>query len=166
MIVANEFHLVCISIKNAVVVCFAVFREYLVQFFRWFIAISSASLFGHVDATIRHKGTLEWLVGLYTYNLFEAFSVLADVAWAVSRHPRHHFGLHIQDASLGAFFFLKNLQHTPKLVGGVCRFGQKTLVAIVSGVVVLYEFTHVDFIKPFLACEASPFLSHFCSMFV
>ena len=166
MIVANEFHLVCISIKNAVVVCFTVFREYLVQFFRWFIAISSASLLGHVDAAIRHKGTFEGLVGLYTNNLFEVFGVLANVSRAVSRHSRNHFGLHIQHSSLGALFFLKGLEHTPKLVGGICRFGQKTLVAIVSSVVVLYEFTHVDFIKPFLTCEASPLLSHFYSMFV
>ena len=143
MVVAHRFHLFGVGIKNAIIVCLAVFCKYFVQFFRGLVAVGGASLLCHFDASIGHKGALQRLVGLQTYHCLLVFRLWGDICWSIGGHTRHYFCFHVQYAPLATLLFLKLLQLSPQIIGVFCGSFKKLLVAVVGGVVVLNKISYV-----------------------
>ena len=167
MIVTDQLHFVRVSVKDTVIMGLMILAEDLVQLFRRFITICCARLFGHFDASVRHKRTLQRLICLQAYDSFELLSAFTNISRAISRKTRNHFRLHIEHSAFGAFFLLESFQDSPQFVGGCCRTCKKVFVAIVSGVVVLNKVTDIHLICPFGSFEPSPLLFHrdtFCLM--
>ena len=81
---AHDFHFVCVCVEHTLVVGLAIFCEDFVELFRRLIAVCSTSLLCHLDTTIWHKGTLQRLIGLQTYNLFKVFQAFVDVSSTIS----------------------------------------------------------------------------------
>ena len=167
MIVTDQLHFVRVSVKDTVIMGLMILGKDLVQLFRRFITIRCARLFGHLDASVRHKRTLQRLICLQAYDSFKLLSALSDICCTISRKTRNHFRLHIEHSAFGAFFLLESFQDSPQFVGGCCRTSKEVFVAIVSSVVVLNKVTNVYLICPFGSFKTSPLLfhrNHFCLM--
>ena len=160
VVVTNALHLIGVSIEYAFVVGLAVFCEDFVQLLRRLVAVRCAGLLSHLDAAIGHEGTLQRFVGLQTDDALQILCLWVNVTGTVGGHRTDDFRLHIQHAAFGTLCLLQLLKLTPKGVRSLGRSYEETLVTIVSGVVVLDKVSNVDFVEPFHALEASPFLSH------
>ena len=116
MVVSDELHLIRIRIEYAVIVRLAILREYFVKFCRRLIAIGCASLFRHLNTTIRHKSALQRLIRLQTDNLLLLLSSLSDIGRAIGRHTGNNFRFHIQHPTFSALLLLQFFEHSPKFV--------------------------------------------------
>ena len=119
--------------------------------------------FSHLDAAERHECALERLVGLETYDLFEILSFFGYVASRVACESGDNVRVHVEDAALCNFSFLKVLKFCPKFV---CCFSwalQKRLVAVVGSIVFLDEVADVNFVLPATAFKACPCFLHIAS---
>ena len=134
----------------------AILGEDLVQLRIRLIAVSGASLLRHLDTTIGHKGTLQGLVSLQTDHSLQILQILADVARLMGSNAGHDLRVHIQNAALGALFFLQALQHAPQLVGSIRGSCQETLITIIGLVVLLDEVSYIDFLFPEGTVKAIP----------
>ena len=83
MIVANELHLWSISIEYTIIVSLAILVENLVELLRWLIAVCCTSLLCHLDTTVWHESTLQWLISLKTHYLLQVLGALTDVGCTV-----------------------------------------------------------------------------------
>ena len=122
------------------------------------VTVGGAGLLRHLDAAIGHKGTLKGLISLQTHDLLQILEFGVNVAGTIGGQARNNFGFHIQNAALGAFFLLQDLQSAPQLVGGFGRTGEEALVAGIRLIVLLDEVTGVDFFLPDTAFKAFPLL--------
>ena len=138
----------------------AVFRKDFMELLRRLVAVGRAGLLGHLDAAVGHEGALEGLVGLKADNLLKVFGLGIDVTGAVGRHRADNLGLHVEHAALEALLPLQLLQLAPEDIGCLRGALEETLVAVIGSVVVLNKITHIHFVEPFHALEASPFISH------
>ena len=162
MVVSNEFHLVCISIEDTLVVCLTILRENLMKFLRWLITIGCTCLLSHLDTTIRHKGTLQRFVCLQTYDLLQFLCSFTDIARTIGSHTGHHLGLHIQDTTLSTLLLLQFFEHTPKFVCCFCWLLKEGSITIITIIIILDKLTHIDFIKPLGSSKSSPCFFHDC----
>ena len=160
MVMAHALHLFSVSIKHAIIVRAAVFRKDFMELVGRLVAIGSASLFRHLDATVWHEGTLQRFVGLQTHNLLKVFGLWVDVSSRISRHATHNFGFHVEHSAFFALSLLQELKFRPKDVGSLRRTLKKSLVPFVRGIIILDELPHVDFIGPFGSFEPSPCFFH------
>ena len=133
-----------------------VLGENLVQLLAGLVAVGGAGLLRHLDAAVGHEGALQGLIGLQADDLFQILQLGVDIAGAVGGQTGDDFGLHVQNAALGALLFLQFLQSAPQLVGSVGRAGEEALIAVIRGVVLLDEVTGVDFLFPDAAFKAFP----------
>ena len=156
LVVASLLHLGRICVKHALVMRLAIFGEDLVQLRIRLIAVSGASLLRHLDTAIGHKGTLQGLVGLQTNHSLQILQILTDVARLMGSNAGHDLRVHIQNAALGALFFLQTLQHAPQLVGSVRGSCQEMLISIIGLVVLLDEVSYIDFLFPEGTVKAIP----------
>jgi len=160
---AHALHLGRVSVEHAVVMCLDVFGENVVELLRGRVTVCGAGLLGHLDASVGHEGPLERLVGLQSHHTFQVAGVVADISGTVSGERRYHFGLHVEHATLGTLFLLQLLELAPKCLCGRRGSLEKTLVALVDGVVILNKITKINFCLPLGSLETSPFFSHSCS---
>jgi len=154
--VAGGLHLGCVGVEHGLVVGAGVVGKDLVQLLAGLVAVGGAGLLGHLDAAVGHESTLEGLVGLQAHDLLQILQVFVNVAGAVGGQAADDLRLHVQHAALGALGLLQLLQGTPQLVGRLGGAGQKALVAVIRGVILLDEVAHIDFLFPDAALKAFP----------
>ena len=157
---AGHTHIRRVGIENALVVSLVEFREDAVEFCARRVAVVLAGFFRHLDTAKRHECALERLVGLETYDLFEILGFIGNVACRVARESGDNVRVHVKDAALCDFLFLKVLQFCPELI---CCFGrtlQERFVAVVWGIVLLDEVADIDFFLPATASKAKPCFLH------
>ena len=66
-------HFRSVYVKNALVMCFSVFREYIYKFGVNFISVFAARILRHSDSAERLKRTFKRLVRLKSYDFFKIF---------------------------------------------------------------------------------------------
>ena len=139
LVMTNLHHLRCVRIENALVVGLVVLGEDLVKLRIRCVTVGGASLLCHLDTTVRHECSLQWLISLKTYDLLEILLCLVDVCCAVSGDAGNDLGLHIEHAALCTLFLLKCLNLVPELIGRLCRAGKEAGITVVCSVVLLDE---------------------------
>ena len=165
MVVAYLTHLRCVHVEDTVVVSLAILGKDFVQLLRGLVAVGGTCLFSHLDTTVGHECTLQWFVGLQSYNGFQVLCLLTDVGSRISSHRTDHLCLHVENTTLGTLLLLQFLQLSPKNVGCLRWSGKKRIVTIVRRVVILNKISYIDFIEPLYALEASPLFVHKCDKF-
>ena len=154
--VAGCTHLRRIGIEDCLVVGLVVLVEDLVVLLVDLVAIGLGSLLGHLDAAVRHEGTLQGLVCLKADDLFELLVLRIDVSRAIGGKAGNDLGLAVEDAALGALLLLELLDIAPELV---CRCGrtlEEGLVSLILGVVALDEVADVHVLCPVARDKSLP----------
>ena len=128
----------------------------------WVLRVEAVSVcfqcrFHHADAAFGEDAAFERRVGLESYDYFV---FLVDVARAVCREGLRELGLRVINALLAL-----GLEHFGKFVPQSLGLGsgalEKTFVAVIRRVVVLYEVADVDFALPHIAIETFDTVSEF-----
>ena len=163
--VTGSSHLRCIGIKYCLVMCFVVFVEDLVILFIDGITIVGSSFLCHLDATIWHEGTLERLVCLKTYDLFEVLHFLTDITRTICCKSGNNFSFTFQHAAFFSFFLLQFLYGIPQFYSSLSRFCQEGFISFVLCVVGLNKIADIDVFCPVAFSKASPFFFHVFSSF-
>jgi len=96
------------------------------------------------DASKRHDGTLQRLVRLKSYNLF---NFLVDVSILVAGDGGNGFFVDIVHAAALAFDGEQVLEFVPQVQGALGRPLQEGCVSIIGSVVIYNESSCVDFVR-------------------
>ena len=153
-------HLRRIGIENALVVGLMIFCEDLMKLRIRCVAIGRAGLLRHLDTAVRHKGSLQRLIGLEADDLFLILRILADVRCAIRCDTGNHLRLHIKHTALGTLLALQALYLIPELVRRLCRALKEACITVIRRIIQLDEIPNIDIRNPVTSLKTVPFLSH------
>ena len=160
LVLSRRTHFGRIAVVDALVVRLAVFVEDLIKLCVGFVPVGAAGFLSHADAAVGHEGALQGLVGLDAHHLLEVLELRINVGRRVGRDRGDDFGLHVEDAALGAFFLLEFGESSPELLRCYRGAGEEVASARIRGVVVLNEVADVYVALPVRARKGAPGFSH------
>ncbi len=150
-------HTFRISVKNALIVCFAICAEMPVNFRIQLIAILFQTLFCHAHAAVKVHHTLERCIGLQPDNHF-IFTV--DIARLKIVNTGNAVCLHIQYTAFFQFLLQQIFAFIPNFHCFFAWSGQKTLIALIKRIIFLNKAAYINFSLPASFCKSVPCTCH------
>ena len=152
-------HVLGVDIKNASVVSLATIGVEVNNLWVNLVAVGLASSHCHTNATVYHKGALQWLVCLKANNLLKW---LINVAGLVGGDSGNQLGIHIKYTTICGLLSKEIHNIRPKLCGSLSWTSEEGIIAIVRGVIPLNEVSDVDCFLPVTTDKAVPSLLCWC----
>ena len=152
-------HVFGVDIKNASIVSFATIGIEVNNLWVNLVAVGLASSHCHTNATVYHKGALQWLVCLKANNLLKW---LINVAGLVGGDSGNQLGIHIKYATICGLLSKEIHNIRPKLCGSLSWTSEEGIIAIVRGVIPLNEVSDVNCFLPVTTDKAVPSLLCWC----